>query len=75
MHFEHVRMLFLLPFCPLVQSLICVRLIATPWTTALQASLSFAFSLSLLKLMPVVSMMPSNHLILCCPLLLLSSQK
>ena len=56
-----------------VQSLNHVRLSATPWTAARQASLSFSISQSLLKLMPVVSMMPSNHLILCCPLLLQSS--
>ena len=43
---------------------------ATPWTAACQASLSFTMSQSLLKLKSVESMMPSNHLILCCPLLL-----
>ena len=53
-----------------VQSLNRVRLFATPWTAAHQASLSFTISQSLLKLMPIVSMMPYNHLILCCPLLL-----
>ena len=42
----------------------------TPWTAAHQASLSFTISQSLLKLMSVESEMPSNHLILCCPLLL-----
>ena len=46
---------------------------ATPWTAAHQASLSIANSQSLLKLMSIESVMPSNHLILCCPLLLLSS--
>ena len=56
-----------------VQSLSCVLLFATPWTAALQASLSFIISRSLLKLMPIGSMMPSNHLILCRPLLLLPS--
>ena len=50
-----------------------VRLFATPWTAARQASLSFTISQRLLKLMSVESMMPSNYLILCCPLLLLSS--
>ena len=45
----------------------------TPWTTALQASLSITNSWSLLKLMPIESVMPSNHLILCRPLLLLPS--
>ena len=43
----------------------------TPWTAACQASLSFAISQSLLKLMSIESVMLSNHLILCCPLLLL----
>ena len=43
----------------------------TPWTAACQASLSFTISLSLLKLMSIVLVMPSNHLILCCPLLFL----
>ena len=56
-----------------VQSLSCFRLFATPWTAALQASLSFTISQSLLKLMSIESVMPSNHLILCCPLLLLPS--
>ena len=50
-----------------------VRLIVTPWTAAHQASLSITNSQSLLKLMPIESMMPSNHLILCRPLLLLLS--
>ena len=53
-----------------VQSLSRVRLFATPWTTALQASLSITNSRSLSKLMSIDSVMPSNHLILCCPLLL-----
>ena len=56
-----------------VQSLSRVRLLATPWTAAHQASLSIANSQSLLKLMSIESVMPSNHLILCCPLLLLPS--
>ena len=46
---------------------------ATPWTAARQASLSITNTWSLLKLMPIESMMPSNHLILCPPLLLLPS--
>ena len=50
-----------------------VWLFATPWTTARQASLSIANSWSLLKLMSIESVMLSNHLILCCPLLLLPS--
>ena len=54
-----------------VQSLSCVRLFATPWIAALQASLSITNSHSLLKLMPIESVMPSSHLILCRPLLLL----
>ena len=54
-----------------VQSLSRVRLFVTPWTAALQASLSITNSWSLLKLMFIESVMPSNHLILCCPLLLL----
>ena len=49
-----------------------VRLLVTPWTIAHQAHLSFTISQSLLKLMPIESMMLSNHLILCRPLLLLS---
>ena len=54
-----------------VQSLSHIQLFATPWTAACQASLSIANSQSLLKLMSIESVMPSNHLILCCPLLLL----
>ena len=53
-----------------VQSLSCVQLFETPWTTACQASLSIINSQSLLKLMSIESVMPSNHLILCHPLLL-----
>ena len=56
-----------------VQSLSHVLLFVTPWTAARQASLSITSSWSLLKLMSIESMMPSNHLILCCPLLLLPS--
>ena len=56
-----------------VQSLSHVRLFATPWTAECQASLSITNSWSLPKLMPIESVMPSNHLILCHPLLLLSS--
>ena len=47
------------------------NLSAVPWTVTCQASLSFTISWSLLKLMSIESMMPSNHLILCHPLLLL----
>ena len=55
-----------------VQSLSCVQLFATPWNTARQASLSITNSQSLSKLMSIEWVMPSNHLILCHPLLLLS---
>ena len=54
-----------------IQKLIHVQLFVTPWTAAHQASLSITNSQSLLKLMSIVSMMPSNHLILCHSLLLL----
>ena len=50
-----------------------VQPFATPWTAAHQASLSFTISRSLLRLTSIESVMPSNHLILCCPLLLLPS--
>ena len=53
-----------------VQSLSRVQLFATPWTAARQASLSITNSRSLLKLMSIELVMPSNHLILCRPLLL-----
>ena len=56
-----------------VQSLSHVRLFATPWTITHQASLSITNSLSLLKVRSVESVMPSNHLFLCHPLLLLPS--
>ena len=56
-----------------VQSLSSVWLFETPRTAAHQASLSFTISQSLLKLVSIESVMPSNHLILCCPLLLLPS--
>ena len=57
----------------LVQSLSYVRLFATPWTVACQASLSITSSWCLLKLMSIELVMPSNYLILCHPLLLPSS--
>ena len=57
--------------CLSVQSLSCIRLFATPWITAHQASLSIINSQSSLKLMSIELVMPSNHLILCRPLLLL----
>ena len=56
-----------------VQSLSCVRLFATSWTAARQASLSFTNAWSLLKLMSIQSVMPSNHLILCRPFSCLQS--
>ena len=56
-----------------VQCLSWGQLFATPWTAARQASLSITNSQSLPKLMSTESVMPSNHLILCCPLLLLPS--
>ena len=56
-----------------VQSLSRVQLLVTPWTAACQASLSIPNSWSLHKLLSIESVMPSKHLILCCPLLLLPS--
>ena len=61
-HIAHLKVQF-----SSVQSLSRVRLIATPWITACQASLSITNSRSLLKLMSIESVMPSNHLILCVP--------
>ena len=65
-NFERVVLIF-----SSVQSLSRVRLFVTPWMAAHQASLSITNSQSLLKLMSIESVMPSNHLILCGPLLLL----
>ena len=59
--------------CKVVQLLSCVRLFETPWTTKCQASLSFTVSRSLPKLMSIELVMPSDHLVLCCPILLLPS--
>ena len=56
-----------------VQSLSCVQLFATPWTAAHLASLSITSSWSLLKLVSIELVMPSKHLVLCCPLLPLPS--
>ena len=53
-----------------VHLLSCVRLFATPWTAARQAPLSFTVSWNLLRFVSIESVMPSNHLILCRPLLL-----
>ena len=72
-HSEKVRFQFLSPLALAVQSLSCVRLFATPWTAAHQASLSFTISQSLLKLMSTEPVMPSNHFILCHPNILLPS--
>ena len=63
--YEHWNLIYIV-----VQSLNRVWLFATPWTAACQASLSFTISQSLLKLMSIESVMPSNHLNLCRPLLL-----
>ena len=60
-------------FVVVVQSISHVRLVANPWTAALQASLSFTISQSLLKFISIESVMPSNHLVLCHPPLLLPS--
>ena len=65
-HYFSLSILF-----PSVQSLSRVRLFVITWTAACQASLSITNSWSLHKLMSIKSVMPSNHLILCCPLLLL----
>ena len=58
-----------------VQSLSCMWLFATLWTAAHQASLSFTISQNLLKLIFIESVMPSNHLSLCCPLVSLANIK
>ena len=63
--------MMLMRFFISVQFLSHVRLFATPWTAALQASLSITNTWSLLKLMSIKSVMPSSHLILCRPLFLL----
>ena len=59
--------------CVCVCTLSCVQLFETPWTLAHQASLLFTISQSVFKLMSIESVMPSNHLTVCCPLLLLPS--
>ena len=68
-----LRGTFHLPCISSVHSLSRVWLFATPWTVACQASLSITSSWSLLKVMPIESVMPSNYLIPCQPLLLLPS--
>ena len=71
--FCYVKLMILNTKFNSVQSLSHVWLFETPWTAACQASLSITNSQNLLKLMSIESVMPSNHLILCCPLLLLPS--
>ena len=72
-HFPEITDRFVFFMLSSVQLLSHVRLFATPWTAACQASLSITNFQSLLKLMSIDSVMPSNHLILCHPLLLLPS--
>ena len=69
----HVCIYIYIKYFSSVQSLTRVRLFAAPWTAAHQTSLSITNSQSLLKLMSIKWTMASNHLILCCPLLLLPS--
>ena len=66
------RVLLIISSFSSVQSLSCARLFAIPWTAARQASLSITNSQSSLRLTSIKSVMPSSHLILCRPLLLLS---
>jgi len=68
--FPPIRTLILILSLIIVQSPSCVRIFATPWSAARQASLSITDSQSLLRLMSIELVMPSNHLILCRPLLL-----
>ena len=70
---KNIHKLITPSFVFVVQLLSHVPFFAAPWTVALHASLSFTISLSLLKLMSIELVMPSNHFILCCPLLLLPS--
>ena len=67
---SYYRMTIYLWIFVVVQLLSHVQLFANPWTAACQASLSITISWSLLKLISLESVRPSNHLILCCPLLL-----
>ena len=73
LRWQHLKPVYSGSSLILVQSLSHVQLFATAWTAAGQASLSFTVSQSLLKFMSIETVMPSNHLILCCPLLLLPS--
>ena len=70
---SHAGIYLLLLSFVIVQSLNCVQLFETPWTAAHQASPPFTISQNLLKFMSVESVVPSNHLIPCCPLFLLPS--
>ena len=74
-HFSNLALITPVPSIEIssVQSLSGVRLFLTPWTAARQASMSITNSWSLPKLMSIESVMPSNHLIFCCPLHLLPS--
>ena len=72
-HAKHNKLNKINTFAVVVQSLSIVRLFATPWTAAHQASLSITNYQSLLRLMSIESVIPSHHLILCRPLLLLPS--
>ena len=65
--------MLIINYVVVVPSLSCIQFFVTPWTEECQASLSFTISQSLLKLMSIESVMPSNHFILCHPLLLLPS--
>ena len=69
----HAKSFSYISFVQFSQLLSHVRLFATPWTASCQASLSITNSQTLLRLMSIESMMPSNHLVLCHPLLLLPS--
>ena len=71
--FMYICKVFLIYQLSSVQLLSHVRLFVTPWTAARQAFLSFTISQSLLKLMSIEAVMPSNHLVLCLPFLLLPS--
>ena len=68
--FSGVNSIYKIYLCSSVQKISHVQLFATPWTAACQASLSITNSQSLLKFMSIESVMTSNHLILCRPLLL-----
>ena len=70
---EYILLICIRIYTDILQSLSRVRLFVTPWTTACQASLSITNFWSLLRLMSIELVMPSNHLILCCSLLLLPS--